>query len=152
MEHKTERFKQLFYYLKDNGLIKSQKDFATRVNASEQQICHALKGHPKHLTDMLLTRVCNQYAYFSLDWLVHGNGSMIKEYEQPVTTAKADRFVRSEKSNVGGFLIQYYTMEDKLKGIYEKICIEIDRREVNGECAEPLSEIKEEMLDLIAEL
>lgn len=150
MEHKTARFKQLFHYLKDNGHVKSQKDFAARVNASEQQICHALKGHPRHLTDMLLTRVCNQYAYISLDWLIHGNGAMIKE--QAIIPAKTDRLDRSEKSNVCGFLLQYYIMEDKLKGIYEKICIEIDRREVNGECAEPLAEIKEEMLDLIAEL
>lgn len=149
MEHKTARFKQLFHYLKDNGHVKSQKDFAARVNASEQQICHALKGHPRHLTDLFLTKVCNQYAYISLDWLMHGNGSMIKEQNTGTPVRSVDR---SEKSNVGGFLMQYYLMEDRLKGIYEKICIEIDRREVNGECAEPLAEIKEEMLDLIAEL
>ncbi len=149
MEQKTERFKQLFFYLKNNGHVNSQKDFAARVNASESQICHALKGHPRHLTDQFLTKVCNQYAYISLDWLMHGNGSMIKEQNTGTPVRSVDR---SEKSNVGGFLIQYYIMEDKLKGIYEKICIEIDRREVNGESAEPLNAIKDEMLNLIAEL
>lgn len=75
---KKERLKSAFKYLKSIGILHTQKDLANKMQASPQNVSSAFKGEEKVLTDKFLKRFCETFQVFNLNWLLTGEGSMLK--------------------------------------------------------------------------
>jgi len=87
---RSERFKKAYEYLRFNGFTQSQKDLADRMQATAPNVSKALKGDSKYLTDNFLRRFNDTFdSIFNLQWLILGEGDMLKEgeeeYVEPVT-------------------------------------------------------------------
>lgn len=75
---KKERINQAFSYLKDNGLVHTQKDLAERMGSTAPNVSSALKGVDNVLTDNFLLRFNNAFGgIFNDNWLLTGEGSML---------------------------------------------------------------------------
>lgn len=82
--NKKERFHTAFNYLKDKGLIHTQKELADLMGASASNLSSAMKGVDTVLTDNFLKRF-NRAAgsVFRESWLLNGDGSMLNEDQPP---------------------------------------------------------------------
>lgn len=81
------RFINAFRYLKDTGVVHTQRDLAEKMQSTEGNISKAMKGEEKVLTDKFLTRFCNAFSgTFNLEWLLYGKETMLKDHVN-------DRFV-----------------------------------------------------------
>ena len=77
---KKERINQAFSYLKDNGLVHTQRDLAEKMGATAPNVSSALKGVDNVLTDNFLLRFNNAFGgIFNDNWLLTGEGSMLTE-------------------------------------------------------------------------
>ena len=75
---KKERINQAFSYLKDNGLVHTQRDLAEKMGATAPNVSSALKGVDNVLTDNFLLRFNNAFGgIFNDNWLLTGEGSML---------------------------------------------------------------------------
>lgn len=84
--NKQQRFKSAFDYLRSIGAIHTQKDLADKIGASRSNVCSALKGVEKVLTDRFLIRFNAAFSEkFNTDWLLTGKGEMLAS-SQPSTT------------------------------------------------------------------
>ena len=73
---KTERFNKAYEFLRYEGVIKTQNDVATAMNAGRSNISLALKGRESVLTDSFLTRFASAFKQISLTWLLYEEGQM----------------------------------------------------------------------------
>ena len=77
---KKERINQAFSYLKDNGLVHTQRDLAEKMGATAPNVSSALKGVDNVLTDNFLLRFNNAFGgIFNDNGLLTGEGSMLTE-------------------------------------------------------------------------
>lgn len=77
---KKERINQAFSYLKDNGLVHTQRDLAEKMGATAPNVSSALKGVDNVLTDNFLLRFNNAFGgIFNDNWLLTGEGSMLTD-------------------------------------------------------------------------
>lgn len=78
--NKQQRFKSAFDYLRSIGAIHTQKDLADKIGASQSNVCSALKGVEKVLTDRFLIRFNAAFSEkFNTDWLLTGEGKMLRD-------------------------------------------------------------------------
>lgn len=78
--NKQQRFKSAFDYLRSIGAIHTQKDLADKIGASQSNVCSALKGVEKVLTDRFLIRFNAAFSdKFNTDWLLTGEGEMLRD-------------------------------------------------------------------------
>lgn len=75
--NKTERFNKAYYYLRAEGVIKSQADAAKAMKAGRPNISLALKGDKAYLTDKFLTRFASAFKQISANWLLYEEGEML---------------------------------------------------------------------------
>ena len=79
---KVDRLKKAFNYVRNKGLIHTQKDLSVRMQASEANVSKALKGEEQILTDSFLRRFNAAFDnIFNLQWLLMGDGEMIDATE-----------------------------------------------------------------------
>lgn len=79
---KVDRLKKAFNYVRDKGLVHTQKDLSARMQASEANVSKALKGEEQILTDSFLRRFNTAFDnIFNLQWLLTGEGEMIERAE-----------------------------------------------------------------------
>lgn len=87
---KKERINQAFSYLKDNGLVHTQKDLAERMGSTAPNVSSALKGVDNVLTDNFLLRFNNAFGgIFNDNWLLTGEGSMLSASESDSVSASS---------------------------------------------------------------
>ncbi|MBR4533929.1 MAG: hypothetical protein IKO85_05235 [Bacteroidaceae bacterium] len=82
--NKKERINAAFGYLRENGIVRTQKELADKIGSTSPNVSSALKGVESVLTDSFLRRF---YAAFSTsfneEWIMEGVGDMLKS--QPRT-------------------------------------------------------------------
>lgn len=79
MERK-ERLQTAYEYLRNQGRVHTQKDVASTMEATRQNVSAALKGKDGVLTDNFLRRFNLAFGEpFNLDWLLTGEGEMLKK-------------------------------------------------------------------------
>ena len=77
MERK-ERLNSAFNYLRNSGLIQTQRDLANKMHAGIANISKALKGDEAILTDRFLRRLSAAFGgVFNQEWLLTGKGEML---------------------------------------------------------------------------
>lgn len=77
MERK-ERLNSAFNYLRNSGLIQTQRDLANKMHAGIANISKALKGNKAVLTDRFLRRLNSAFGnIFNDEWLLTGEGEML---------------------------------------------------------------------------
>lgn len=94
---RSERFKKAYEYLRFNGFTQSQKDLADRMQATAPNVSKAMKGVENVLTDSFLRRFNDAFGnVFSLQWLILGEGNMLKdgnEEEETPVQSETSRFL-----------------------------------------------------------
>lgn len=69
-------------YLKEKHIIMSQKDLAEKMDADATTLSRAIKGQERYLTEKFLYRFNTATnGIFNLDWLLYGEGEMLKKVE-----------------------------------------------------------------------
>jgi len=74
---KNERFVKAFYFLKSEGIFRTQKEAAKLMEGSAPNISSALAGNEKVLTDSFIIRFAKAFKQISLDWLLFEEGPML---------------------------------------------------------------------------
>ena len=104
---KKERFERAFYFLKVEGIIRTQIDVANAMGASAPNISSALKGKESILTDSFLTRFAAAFKQISLNWLLYEEGDMLtmemefKSENQPqIMLSEIDQDILEEQAKM----------------------------------------------------
>ena len=74
---KKERLVRAFNFLRSEGIIKTQKDAAAKMGATEAKMSNALKDKDGALTGQFLVRFAETFKQISLEWLLNGTGDML---------------------------------------------------------------------------
>ena len=86
-----QRLTQAVEYLRNNGKAKTQEVIAKDLGRNRTNIAKAMRGNPEYLTDDFLRDFAHVYSeYISEEWLVAGQGEMIKtlRFDIPKKAAK----------------------------------------------------------------
>ena len=76
---RKERINKAFLYLKNKGIIHTQKDVAKTMGASASNVSSALSGVESVLTDKFMSRFNESFGgLFNDEWLRAGEGEMLK--------------------------------------------------------------------------
>jgi vacuolar-type H+-ATPase subunit I/STV1 len=74
---KKERLIESYGYLRNKGIIHTQKEVSERMGYAIQSVNKAFAGKEKYLNDTFLSRYNQTFDnVFNLDWLQNGNGDM----------------------------------------------------------------------------
>ena len=80
---RVDRFNKAYEYLKNRGVVHTQKELAAKMQATAPHVSLAMKGESKYLTDNFLRRFNDTFdSIFNLQWLILGEGDMLKEGEE----------------------------------------------------------------------
>ena len=82
---KVERFRRAYEYLRNRGLVHTQKDLAEIMQATPPHVSLAFKGDIKYLTDSFLLRFNEAFGrIFNHQWLILGEGDRAtgKKYKE----------------------------------------------------------------------
>lgn len=74
----VDRLNKAIAYLKGNLRIKTQSDIANAIGASRISVSQAINGRGNYLTKSFLRKFAGCYDEINLDWLLTGEGEMIK--------------------------------------------------------------------------
>mgnify|MGYP002514723268 CR=1 FL=1 len=77
MDNRLKRLHIVLEYLRKNHGISSQTALAKAIGAQKGQVCKALKGEHKSLTNGFLEKICKTYPELSMSWLIDNKGDML---------------------------------------------------------------------------
>lgn len=96
---RAQRLNEAFRYLRSCGKIHTQKDLAIAMGATPPNVSSALKGVDKVLTENFIRRFVGAFdGIISYDWLLTGDGEMLKPKEQK-TDEKAEMIGRAFRAS-----------------------------------------------------
>ena len=76
---RKERINEAFLYLKNKGIVHTQKDVAKAMGASASNVSSALSGVESVLTDKFMSRFNEAFGdMFNEEWFLSGKGEMLK--------------------------------------------------------------------------
>lgn len=75
---KQERLRKVFDYLVFSGHFSTQGDFANIIGANKTNLSSAMNGNEKYLSDSLFGKIANTFPELNLQWLLCGEGDMLK--------------------------------------------------------------------------
>ena len=112
---KVERFKRAYEYLRNRGMVHTQKDLAEIMQATPPHVSLAFKGDIKYLTDSFLLRFNEAFGrIFNQKWLILGEGNMLRE------EVDNTEFVPSETSRFLSLLEKKDEQIDRLIALLEQ--------------------------------
>lgn len=86
------RFKELYRYLQSKAIVHKQKDLAALIGATEGNISRMLKGDARYTTSSMISRISSASGIkFSEDYILRGEGSLLKDGEQDEAPQKPYR-------------------------------------------------------------
>ena len=94
---RADRFNKAYEYLKNRGMVHTQKELAAKLQATAPHVSLAMKGESKYLTDNFLRRFNEAFGeLFNYQWLILGEGNMLKdgnEEEETPVQSETSRFL-----------------------------------------------------------
>lgn len=77
---KKERINKAYLYLKNKGIVHTQRDVAKKMEASPSNVSSALSGVESVLTDKFISRFNEAFGLiFNESWLLTGDGEMLSK-------------------------------------------------------------------------
>ena len=108
---KRERLQAAYEYLRSRGKVHTQKDVASAMKATRQNVSSALKGKERFLTDSFLRRFNIAFGEpFNTDWLISGEGEMLAtplpsekepEQQEPQGVAEMLKVICQQAEEIG---------------------------------------------------
>ena len=97
------RFKEMYHYLQSKALVHRQKDLANLIGATEGNVSRMLKGDPRYTTSSMISRICMASNLpFSEDYLLRGEGALLKDGTQDEAPKKPQRASNEIETNTSG--------------------------------------------------
>ena len=97
------RFKEMYHYLQSKALVHRQKDLANLIGATEGNVSRMLKGDPRYTTSSMISRICMASNLpFSEDYLLRGEGTLLKDGTQDEAPKKPQRASNEVETNTSG--------------------------------------------------
>ena len=97
------RFKEMYHYLQSKALVHRQKDLANLIGATEGNVSRMLKGDPRYTTSSMISRICMASNLpFSEDYLLRGEGTLLKDGTQDEAPKKPQRASNEVETNTFG--------------------------------------------------
>lgn len=138
MGNKKERINAAFHYLKENGMIHTQRDLAAAIGSTSPNVSKMLKGDPSALTDNICVRIQRAFGMISANWLIHGEGEMV------VMDSNHDTFDNNSmvKEMLAGRDRHIKALGDEIKKLEESHKRELDAKE------ETIRSLRQQVSDL----
>lgn len=76
----NERLKQAFTYTKNQRYVRNQQDFTERLGIDKASMSQMINGH-RSVANEVFAKIANTFPFFSIDWLLTGEGEMLKPTE-----------------------------------------------------------------------
>lgn len=76
------RIVEVFHYLKKEKIVRNQQDFTERINSDKATISLVLNNKIA-IPNKLFDAIVQAFPYINRDWLVTGEGEMLKNVESP---------------------------------------------------------------------
>lgn len=92
MNERQKRLKEVYEYLRYDGKVHTQMDFAELIEAKRPGMSAALNGNEKYLTDNLFKKIHAKFPQFNLDYLLHGAGNLLTTREDSYLSSREDYF------------------------------------------------------------
>lgn len=73
----NERLKQAFTYTKNQRYVRNQQDFTERLGIDKASMSQMINGH-RSVANEVFAKIANTFPFFSIDWLLTGEGEMLK--------------------------------------------------------------------------
>ena len=97
------RFKEMYHYLQSKALVHRQKDLANLIGATEGNVSRMLKGDPRYTTPSMISRIyMASNLPFSEDYLLRGEGTLLKDGTQDEALKKPYRALKEVETNTSG--------------------------------------------------
>lgn len=139
-----KRFQDAYDYLYHNGRINSKTDLAKIMGAGRTSISYAYNGRPEYLNEKFLIKFSNSFpGVFNLDWLLTGDGEMLKKAQE---APKPNDMSNSSNDNISKLLEQNKELIDVLKKSLE------ESQRTNSILLNELSELRKELSSQKTEL
>ncbi len=102
MKERASRLQSAYGELVKRKLASTKKDIAEKMGASAPNVSSAFNGDPRVLTDRFLSRFNAAYDnLFSLEWLMTGEGEMLKPSVQQTSYGDHSPNVNGNGNSVG---------------------------------------------------
>ncbi len=120
--NKKERFLQAYNYLREKGLVHTQRNVSERMQTSDSNISKAIHGEEKYLTDKFLRRFNRAYnSMFNEEWLIFGEGEMFAPL--PTTTISQTSVIGNNNATVSdsAFMEELRQQRELVKTAQEQV-------------------------------
>jgi len=85
----TERIKKAIKWLIGSGIAKTQEGIGLLIGYSNKSAFSQVVNNPDKRPEDFITRICSLNNTLNKDWLLTGEGSMLKTTDQPVSQESA---------------------------------------------------------------
>lgn len=88
MLERAKRLQEVYVYLHINRNIHTKAEFAESIDYARAYVSSALNGNEKYLTNKLFESICEKFQELNLEYLLHGEGELLRENKKEDTTHK----------------------------------------------------------------
>ncbi|WP_299673308.1 hypothetical protein [uncultured Tenacibaculum sp.] len=100
MKEVANRLRLVINHIKFVGEYKTQKSISEKIDFEATNLSAALNGNKRYLTENLIDRFIKNFPEFNKNWIITGNGTMIKTEEGDQTGINPlSKFTSSEILN-----------------------------------------------------
>jgi len=101
MTTKQQRLYEVFTYLRNNGKVHTQLDFAEALRVTRPAVSAALNGKEAYLTTNLFQKICAAFpGVFNIDYLLNGEGKLILPDEQSPSQPQESQSVMDSETDI----------------------------------------------------
>lgn len=105
----NKRIKELIGFLKENNRIRNQQQFVEIIQSDRTTISKIVNGK-QDVPSNMFDRIINAFPSVSRDWLVNGDGGMMKEEDNSAHVEKSGinliQMVRMQQENIARLIEQ----------------------------------------------
>lgn len=139
----VERFRKAYDYLYESGAIHTKKDLAEKMKVSRGSVQYAYAGNESYLNESFLKKFAKTFEAINLDWLLTGEGEMLKKAQE---APKTNGMTNSSDENISKLLEQNKELIDVLKKSLE------ESQRTNSILLNELAELRKELTSQKTEL
>lgn len=90
MSTRKDRLNDIYAYLRKEQGIHTKKDLAEKIGQTLPALYSAFGGNTEYLTDNLFKRIAHAFPMLNVDWMLTGDGTMLKVVSKESTSEPID--------------------------------------------------------------